>query len=618
MNKRNLIVLLFLLLCTEVSAQRCAEAAATELPWRLRSETRSSTWGTFMRPVISEMQRLFPKPPAGLELTYGIYDAMGGPSRFTSGIQYYEGFFMIKDIVCENMNGVKKILPEGETGNWLYFRANDFRNLLNNFANSTSITLSTNEFPLYSANIQLVENENGMMSVYVYNARDEQKFAGWYFAAKKQLPIRKITRKELAQSYRAFWVKKLEEDIKRLEALLVSSKKAYARVSADPGGMSKQDQEKSLKSILDGDATINEIITRERNQIADCKQRMERMIQSPDAGEPVKVNNINDLSYDPETMMNTGDKGQFVYVEDEEWFNKKLPKAQPQFIVSYFRRPEVSPAKTAFSNKVELNFDWNIIRKMVGMAALSKPLTITEMGNSPAEYTTGSVPMGTGKPTTANGIYFTENFEKAPEGMAPPKWVVSNNTAIIKKETNNKWLAMKKEGLFFPDYAVLQLPSSFTLEFDLRWNAAISYYSPEFLVHIGAARYDNTLKRYDREQVNVNSYTSGYMERICLAIDPHWNDASRYGMQVFDKRGGYLYDKSNTTNIFYKDRNEVHVKLKREGTKLRVYFNEEQVTELPDALKEDIRWNFIGFGLRRGTNALPDDEFYIGNISLTK
>lgn len=108
------------------------------------------------------------------------------------------------------------------------------------------------------------------------------------------------------------------------------------------------------------------------------------------------------------------------------------------------------------------------------------------------------------------------------------------------------------------------------------------------------------------------------MERVALWIDPHWNNEyGRYGLQVFDARGGYKLDKADKTQIYYKDKNLVKVKLVRSGPRLAVYFNGTKMTE--DAvLGESTLWNFFGFGLSSAPNADPSDEFYVSNIRLSK
>ena len=46
-----------------------ATADNSSLPWKFRPETKSGNWATSMKPVMQEMQRLFPQPPKGLEVT---------------------------------------------------------------------------------------------------------------------------------------------------------------------------------------------------------------------------------------------------------------------------------------------------------------------------------------------------------------------------------------------------------------------------------------------------------------------------------------------------------------------------------------------------------------------
>ena len=87
--------------------------------------------------------------------------------------------------------------------------------------------------------------------------------------------------------------------------------------------------------------------------------------------------------------------------------------------------------------------------------------TISNMGNTPIRNTEKPIANET------SGETFFENFADANIGQVPAKWTVSNNSAIVKDKTGQagNWLAMSKEGLFFPDYAVLALPKNFTLEF---------------------------------------------------------------------------------------------------------------------------------------------------------
>lgn len=598
-----------------------AEAANASMPWKLRQDAKVGNPANALKPIIQEMQRLFPQPPKGLELTWGIFGVSNPVTKPSVGVQYYEGFFMIKDIRCENIRGVKQLKPEGETGNWMYFKANDFDNILQNYASDSQFTLTSTELRLYTAsNIQIVDNPNGMKAVYFFNERDEQKFAGWYFSASEVLPFRRISRHELEVSYNEYWQKKFNEEIDRLEKVLASNQRNVNDANNRKIQMTAKEKEDYLRSIREADEKTKEIVDRYKIQRQESLQRLEALRRLPPNKEDAFVNFIDRFAYNLKELQGKNSKGFYVYVENLAIFNPNLPKWQPQFIISSFRRPDVSPAKTAFNKKVEDEFDFNVVRKMVGMKPMPQMATISNSGSTQGGYTSGKIENATTENSaseSADGVLFNENFNDSTIGQAPNKWTVSNNTAIVKNNLGVNWLAMKKEGLFFPDYSTLLLPKDFTLEFDLSWNKEISYYSPSFYFHIGAARYDNTLKRYDRAQVNVNSYTSAAMERVAIWIDPYWNDYGRYGIDVFDSRGGYLIKKSDKTSIFFKDKNRVRVKLVRQGARLTLYFNDTKITE-EAVMSENIRWNFFGFGLSNAPNADQSDEFYVSNIRLIK
>ena len=338
--------------------------------------------------------------------------------------------------------------------------------------------------------------------------------------------------------------------------------------------MTEAEKQKFFQSLREGDKQTQQIIDRYKAQREDAIRYTDKILKASDAQSEAHIINFNEILSEPKEIRFGDGKGRYIYVENREIFDKTLPKWKPQIVIAQLRRDDTSPAKTAFTKKFEDEFDFNVIRKMVGMKPMPNSPTISGMGDTPVRSSDKT--MAETVSNEANGETFFENFADANIGQAPTKWTVSNNTGIVKDKIGQagNWLAMSKEGLFFPDYAVLALPKDFTLEFDVSWTKSISYYSPSFYFHIGAAPFDNTLKRYDRELVNINSYTSAKMERVALWIDPHWNNEyGRYGLQVFDARGGYKLDKADKTQIYYRNKNLVKVKLVRQGSLLTVYFN---------------------------------------------
>lgn len=595
-------------------------ARNTTFPLRIRPETKSGNWANTMKPVIQEMQRLFPQPPKGLEITYGIFDAMGIKNSSPNDIQYYEGFFMIKDIVCLLYRGKNEIEPESVTGNWIYFRVNDFKKFAVNGNKEDFLLVGTDLSLNLNGDIRIVENSNGMKNIYFFNENNEESFGGWYFSDKNVLPYRRISKFEFAQSYRQYWNRKIDKEIKRLEDTLITSQKTFSRVSAEKGIMSEAEKQNFIKSLRESDEKTKQAIELNKSKRKDTNRFTEAIINSADSNSEAHIINFNEIFNQPSEIQfgNGRGKGKFVYVANQNFYDPKLPKWQPQIVIVELRQDGNSPAKVEFVKRFEEEFDFNVIRKMVGLKPLPKSPTISGIGNTPIKNSKN--PPSERQLNEVIDESFFENFADDKIGQSPLKWTVSNSNAVIKNNIGiaGNWLSINKEGLFFPDYAVFALPKNFTLEFDVSWNKGISYYNPSFYFHLGAAPYDNTLKRYDRALVNLNSYTSSRMERVAIWIDPHWNnEQSQFGFQVFDNRGGYITNKSDKTKLFYRDRNLVKVKLVRKGSTLSVYFNDSKMFE-ELVLNENIRWNFFGFGLSNAPNANPGDEFYLSNISLTK
>lgn len=582
-----------------------SQALNTQITWVLDyNEAKNKNWVAALKPVLTEMQRVFPQPPKGLYMRNTIVTLMDYQAASPDDIHRYKGYFAIRNILCKRTGGMNKFYPAEDPESFVHFYINEMfpGGLSDDFQN------------LKTGDLRIAENPNGIKSIYNFNENGEQTFVGWYFSENKGLPFRRLSKAELVQKFRNYCLIQLDTRIKELETSLAKTNKDIAEISAN-SYMSAKDKQAVIESVRKADVQRKKDLETAKTQREDCLRRTEAMMKAPDAQSDARVTFIPS-GYEPEKLEPPAGKGKYVYVENRDFFDNKLPKWQPQFILAWLDRYDNSAAQIAFNNKFENEFDFNVLRKLVGMQPMAKTATITGMGG-----TVGSSPdkIKENNTNSTNGEMFSENFNNAAIEQKPLKWTVSNDTATVKTIpwADGKWLSLKKGGLFFPDYSLLVLPTKFTLEFELTWNKEISYYSPNFTFHLGAARYDNTLKSYDKTQVNLNSYTSAAMDRIAIWFDPHWNNGGRYGFQVYDNRGGFVRDKADKTDIFFKDKNRVKVKLVRQGTSLSIYFNDHKMLEETNILKEEIRWNFFGFGLSEASNADPKDEFFVSNIRLS-
>lgn len=587
-------------LCDEAGK---AQALNTQSTWVLDyDEAKSQNWVTALKPILAEMQRIFPQPPKGLYMRNRIVPRMDYERASPNEIHSYQGYFAIRTLVCRRVGGMNKYTPYEDPESFVYFSVNAFPQ-----------PFSDDFQHLTTGDLRIAENPNGIKSLYDFNEKGEQTLLGWYFSENKGLPFRRLSKGELAQKFREYWLNKFDGRIKELETAIAKTDKDVAETSASPY-MSASDKQKVIQVIRTADVQRKKDLETAKANREDCLRRADAMMKAPDAKSDARVILLNQNVYEPAGLEASPGKGKFVFVENRDFYDKNLPKWQPQFILASTHRYDRNELQIAFNNKFEDEFDFNAVRKVVGMQLMAKAATIIGMGG-----TVGSSPDKANENVTnsANGVLFSEDFANALIEQKPPNWTVSNETAKVKDNPDypGKWLAIKDGGLFYPNFSLLVLPTKFTLEFDVSWNKKISYYSPNFVFHIGEARYDNTLKRYDKEQVNA----SMPMNRIEVWLDPHWNSTGRYGLTRYNNRGDFYKEISDKTTAFYKEANVVRVKIVREGSRIRVFLNEKETKEDPKITLDDhIRWNFFGFGLSGGVNADRLDEFYLSNIRLTK
>lgn len=542
----------------------CRQALTSQVPWELERETLSSKAAAAMKPVYGELTRVFPTSPKGLQLLYYISGAGVRPAGHDP-IWSYTSTVGVFDLICsETSGGATEIRAEHETSAWLYFMVNSFP--IRGLASfTTEMKFGRWELPLHLVgDLRVIESPTGLTSIYAFNAKGEQTFAGWYFSAIKTPPFRKLSWSELADVYRTYWSTKIDRSIKDLEESRAASQRAIQRVNAD-GSMSPKEREEFLRISETADAKTRSVIDTLRGYRGDMLRTTDAMKRRPDASSPAYVGFINDLLYDPKSLSAAPGTGYHVFVENREIFDRTVPTWKPQTVLVRLRRSNASAAKTAFFDRFEKEFDFNVLRQLSGLPAVAARATIAEIGSTPQGRASAGNPSGTlpaGSGADAAGAGFTEDFSGSVAGQAPSGWTVDSPQALVREFGGTKRLVLKGSRLAFPK--------------------------------------------------QVNDFE---MRRVALTLDPYWNDFGQWTLQVFDSRGGFLSSKSDKTPIFYRDRNSVGVRIVRDGALMTVYFNGTKVIE-QSVLGEGIRWNFIGFGLSGSASAEAADEISIGNIRL--
>lgn len=194
-------------------------------------------------------------------------------------------------------------------------------------------------------------------------------------------------------------------------------------------------------------------------------------------------------------------------------------------------------------------------------------------------------------------ILFFDDFSKDPQGDFPHKWSTNLSGEVVTlKNQNGKWLRISNNTLSFPQIKG-KLPQNFTIEFDL-------VYPDEGLrppVTFGFSEVQNPAKqKLQHKDIFYFIIPSSIHQNI-----------------------GYsntLYSGTETTvewNVNKHTNKLVRAKIAVNGTRIRLYVNEEKIFDLPKGFDKNSYRNNFHF---RSATIIPDpkDGFYITNLRIAE
>jgi len=199
-------------------------------------------------------------------------------------------------------------------------------------------------------------------------------------------------------------------------------------------------------------------------------------------------------------------------------------------------------------------------------------------------------------------IIVMEDFMQDAVGDFPDKWSTNSSAEIVTLEgKTGHWLMMPQPGVFMPEF-IDTLPDNFTYEFDLfciHGNKTGGW--PSF--HTAICQLSNRDKPQDW-QYSANYYYfsiyGGNSTDATISPTKRKNNTNESGIQIVTKQ---LADKNKSA----------HVSIWRQKERLRIYFNEEKILDVPKALAMDVRYNSIVY-------FLPDideaNRYCISNLRL--
>lgn len=593
---------LFVVLCFSAQSQTNNSIDLNKVPpqWVGQKGKYENQWA-ITGPIQRELQRVFQPLPDGIHATFGI--AAGGDPAMGEGTpKFYGPYLMLKKY--EYVSSLKKLQQEGETGCWIYFQTNTLNGLHWNLPGGVyDITLNGGNSPLYVCNLKTETDASGNRVLYTSSYGVDNLMAGYCFSANNRIPVRKVTRKELFNSYKIYMDKVWDEFIAKYEKSIPADEKRYNSLTPE-----QKKEENYWPDLLQRNKKELSELKQTKAQLA---QWYNQQMQSANLDAPAVVEN---LSKDVDVKKLDAKEGYNVWIDDPTFFDKAKSADQPQFIFLHVRRQDSDLPKKLFVDRFSDAFNLDVLCKMTGEA----PKNPTAANTMTASLTTAKTE--TKKEQEKAGTLAID-FQKDAVGSFPSRWNGMKNSAV-QNYKNDKWLALREAGYWYPRQFNKTIENGFELSFNLEWNQDISYYSGLFAVTFAEMEYDN-VKQGFKTSNNEADYYSFYdryvanFNRITLSFDPYFNDAGSLQVMVIDKNGINKFDQKVLLPNFYKEKNSHVLQTRREGNKLVVTDNGTGIAEFDNVFTSGIRYNFYVFSRYKSSNEEPTDIFYVNNVQVS-
>ncbi|MBL7739126.1 MAG: OmpA family protein [Chitinophagaceae bacterium] len=199
-------------------------------------------------------------------------------------------------------------------------------------------------------------------------------------------------------------------------------------------------------------------------------------------------------------------------------------------------------------------------------------------------------------------IVALEDFMQDAIGDFPAKWNTNASGEVVTIDGNpGHWFMMHRAGTFMPEF-IDSLQDNFTFEFDLiaiHGNKTGSW--PSF--HTAIAELSDRDKPQHWQTASNHFYFSVYAGN---STDGSISSARR-------KNGGSEASEQIITKHFADKSKPVHISMWRQKERLRIYFNEEKVLDIPRALASNAKFNSILYFI---PSVDEDNRYCVNNLRL--
>lgn len=204
-------------------------------------------------------------------------------------------------------------------------------------------------------------------------------------------------------------------------------------------------------------------------------------------------------------------------------------------------------------------------------------------------------------------IIVEETFAQDPVGEFPGQWNTHSGAELVTVDNRpGKWLAMKQDGIFFPEYLTANLPENFTLQADVMANNNISSIGGLTISLLKAANTEEKFSYGDQSDVST-------IPSFKVTLTPKSSGAGilHYSSNVIGSNTIPAMPAFNVPN-----KNAVRIAIWRQKQRVRVYLDSTKVLDLPRALDAGTVLNALIFAAYAPDYDQNGGSFFLSNIRL--
>ena len=210
-------------------------------------------------------------------------------------------------------------------------------------------------------------------------------------------------------------------------------------------------------------------------------------------------------------------------------------------------------------------------------------------------------------------IIYAEDFLHDNIGELPLNWNSNSSGVVVETETpKGKWIKMSK-GVYLAGSTLKTFGKDYTIEWDMVLNVVpkSGYYLPPFSFGaFSSGPDDNSNNKFLQDQRLYNSFE--------FRVDPNGKENTFFTLRSFDhNKQTFTNDRKQIPSLGKTLGKVAHYALSVQGTRLRLWINEEKVADVPRAVNITSPINQLYFQTEL-TGGYTDDDFsyLVSNIKI--